>query len=218
VRLGIFEKMRSELAKIGTSRVRMAHFFWKHTISPGDTAIDATCGHGKDSLELARLVTDTALKKYGRLVAFDIQKSAIDATRSRLLENNIDMNRVKLYHEGHENLIKRSLEDKEWFENVSLVSFNLGYLPGSDHSVQTRVTTTLQAVDGASKIIVPGGVISIVQYPHEEGVREAAAIRDWYKSLDRRDWMITNMMMPQEEEVQPSIVFVIKRWKGESKL
>lgn len=205
--------MCSELAKIGTSRVRMAHFFWKHTLLPGDTVIDATCGQGKDSLVLARLVSNSIENKFGKFVGFDIQKSAIDATRTRLSENGIDLNRVKLYQEGHERIADLSRTDKEWFENVKLVSFNLGYLPGGDKSIITKVDTTILAVEGASKIIVPGGVISIVQYPHEEGAKEALALRDWYKSLDRSEWMVTNMMMPQEDEKQPSIVFVVRRWK-----
>jgi len=200
------------LAQIGSSRVRMAHFFWRHTICLGDTVIDATCGHGKDSLEMCRLISDSASGKFGRFVGFDVQKSATDETFNRLSQSSFDMSRVLLFNEGHENMWKRSQEYPEWFGNVKLVSFNLGYLPGGNKAVHTKVDTTLEAVEGASRLIVPGGIISIVQYPHAEGQLESQALRSWYKShLPPQDWIITNMMNPLEAEVQPSILFLIRR-------
>lgn len=203
----------SVLAQIGTSRVRMAHFFWRHTLSAGDGVVDATCGRGKDSLELCRLIAKNDFKGGGRFVGFDIQKSALEETRARLMENGIDMSLVRLYHEGHENLINRAQEDKEWFENVKLVSFNLGYLPGGDKSICTQVDTTILAVEGATKVVAPnGGIVSIIQYPHSEGREEALALKRWYKNqLDPRDWIITTMMEPSESEAQPSVVFLVRR-------
>lgn len=191
----------------------MAHFFWKHTLQEGDTAIDATCGRGKDSLELARLVQKNGSQKSGFLIGFDIQKSAIDETRHRLSQNEIDMSKVRLFQEGHENLWQRSQEEPEMFQNVKLVSFNLGYMPGGDKEITTKVGTTLKAAEASSKLLVPGGVISIVQYPHEEGVEEAHQLKLWYKSLPPQDWMVTNMM---EGEGQPSIVFVVRRLQNPS--
>lgn len=186
----------------------MAHFFWRHSIEEGDSVIDATCGRGKDSLELARLVQK---KGSGRLLCFDIQKAAIDETRDRLSQSGIDMSKVHLFHEGHQHIWERSQTEKELFENVKLVSFNLGYLPGGDKDIQTKVDTTLKAVEGSSKLLVPGGVISIVQYPHAEGREEADALKEWYQTLPAQDWMVTNMM---EGAGQPSIVFLIRRLAG----
>ena len=205
----------SILARIGTSRVRMAHFFWRHTIEDGDTVIDATCGRGKDCLELARLVQKNGSEKSGFVIGFDIQKAAINETWTRLSENKIDMSKVRLFHEGHENIWERSQREKDVFNNVKLVSFNLGYLPGGNKDIQTKVDTTLMAVEGSSKLLVPGGVISIVQYPHEEGANEAKALREWYNSLPPQDWMVTNMM---EGEGQPSIVFLIRRLQNPAPL
>lgn len=186
----------------------MAHFFWKHTLEDGDTAIDATCGRGKDSLELARLVQKSGSQKSGFLIGFDIQKAAIDETRSRLSQSGIDMSKVRLFQEGHENIWQRVQEEREAFQNVKLVSFNLGYLPGGDKDIKTKVDTTLKAVEASSRLLVPGGVISIVQYPHDEGIDESTALKSWYKTLPPQDWMVTNMM---EGEGQPSIVFLVRR-------
>ena len=161
---------------------------------------------------MCRLITDSASGKHGKLVGFDIQPDAIESTFHSLSHHNIDMSRVRLYCEGHENMWERSQEEPEWFENVKLVSFNLGYLPGGNKAIHTRVDTTLQAVAGASRLLVPGGVISIVQYPHAEGVLESQALRSWYKQhLSPHDWIVTNMMNPTESEVQPSILFLIRR-------
>lgn len=161
---------------------------------------------------MCRLMSDTPSAKFGRFVGFDIQPHAIEETFQRLSQHNIDMSRVQLYNEGHENMWERAQEHPEWFQNVKLVSFNLGYLPGGDKSIHTRVDTTLTAVAGASRLVVPGGVISIVQYPHAEGLLESEALRNWYKvHLPHHDWIVTNLMNPTESEVQPSILFLVRR-------
>lgn len=49
-------------------------------VKPGDLCIDATMGNGHDTLFLSQLVGPS-----GRVLAFDIQQAALDATR-KLLE------------------------------------------------------------------------------------------------------------------------------------
>ena len=51
--------------------------------------------------------------------------------------------------------------------------YNLGYLPGGDHSIVTKAETTLNAIRASLDVIKENGIISIVTYPgHEEGARE----------------------------------------------
>lgn len=52
-----------------------------------------------------------------------------------------------------------------------LVAFNLGYLPGGDKKLITRSDTTLLAIEAAQKILMPGGLISIVAYVGHSGGR-----------------------------------------------
>lgn len=52
-----------------------------------------------------------------------------------------------------------------------LVTFNLGYLPGGDKNLITKVDTTLQALQAASNVLQPGGLISIVAYVGHPGGR-----------------------------------------------
>ena len=49
------------------------------TVAAGDCVVDATCGRGRDSVQLANLVGST-----GTLHAFDIQQSAVQQTRELL--------------------------------------------------------------------------------------------------------------------------------------
>lgn len=52
-----------------------------------------------------------------------------------------------------------------------LVAFNLGYLPGGDKTVITMAETTALALEAAERIVVPGGLISIVVYVGHPGGR-----------------------------------------------
>lgn len=60
---------------------------WRRVLRPGDTVIDATCGNGHDTLELARMVcTDEGL---GYVYAFDVQEDAL-ANSAYLLDKRLD--------------------------------------------------------------------------------------------------------------------------------
>lgn len=52
-----------------------------------------------------------------------------------------------------------------------LVTFNLGYLPGGDHTVVTNVDTTIQALQASSNVLQSGGLISVVAYVGHPGGR-----------------------------------------------
>ena len=84
--------------------------------------IDATAGNGHDTLFLAQHI-----EKGSKILAFDIQESAILQTR-QLLQNNDLAPKVTCILDSHAN-ISNYLEQDEY---VRLAIFNLGYLPGSD--------------------------------------------------------------------------------------
>lgn len=52
-----------------------------------------------------------------------------------------------------------------------LVAFNLGYLPGGDKAITTTSETTLVALGAAERILMPGGLISVVAYVGHPGGR-----------------------------------------------
>ena len=61
-----------------SSHVELAHHYWERLLQIGDTVIDATCGNGRDTLELAKLVL---AKDAGKVIAYDIQKAALEKSR-----------------------------------------------------------------------------------------------------------------------------------------
>ena len=47
-------------------------------------------------------------------------------------------------------------------ETVSCITFNLGYLPGGDHSVATRADSSIRAVESGLKLLKKGGLMTLL--------------------------------------------------------
>ena len=97
--------------------------------------IDATAGTGKDTVFLAKLVGEK-----GRVISMDIQEMAIEQTKKRLLKERLS-DRAEVVLDSHAHMDKYAQKD-----SVSLIMFNLGYLPGGDHSLSTKADTTIEAL------------------------------------------------------------------------
>ena len=78
--------------------VPLAHMVLRFFVRSGDSAVDATCGNGNDTLLLAELVGPA-----GRVWAFDIQQEAMESTARKLAANGLS-ERVTLVAQGHETL------------------------------------------------------------------------------------------------------------------
>ena len=61
------------------------HHFMENHVKEGDLCIDATAGNGNDTLFLCELVGEC-----GRVLAFDIQKEAVENTKKRILEHQME--------------------------------------------------------------------------------------------------------------------------------
>ena len=72
--------------------------------------------------------------------------------------------------DGHQNMDKYVSEKGR----VKAVMFNLGYLPGGDHNISTKPSTTIDAIKKAMNIIATGGLISIVVYLEDTGLRKGS--------------------------------------------
>jgi len=181
------------------SAVVMSHLFLRDNIRPGDRVVDATCGNGNDTLLLAMLVGPE-----GTVFAFDVQEQALANTKL-LLEKNGCLERVRLFHAGHEELAKYVKMQ------VQEVVFNLGYLPGSDKSCMTRPETTLAALEQAAGITLMGGVIIAVVYPgHKGGDEEAAAVEGWFAALSPKNFCV---WCSRQINHMPTAPYVIVAWK-----
>ena len=153
----------------------LAADYMTRAVRAGDTVVDATMGNGKDTLFLCGLVGES-----GHVYAFDVQAEAVARTRERVAEAGY-ASRTTLLLAGHETMAEHVAGP------VQAVMFNLGWLPGAEHIVTTRTDTTLAAVQAATALIAPGGIVTVCIYPgHEEGQRELAALLDWAARLDVR--------------------------------
>lgn len=152
--------------------VPLSHLLLQQFLHEGDLAVDATCGNGKDTLLLAKLVG-----RSGQVIAFDIQETAIQRTAGRLSAAGLG-DRVRLLAISHE------LMAGHITAQVAAIVFNLGWLPGADKNVMTRSETTLPALFAALDLLKPGGILLITCYPgHDGGDAEASAVRQWVSVL-----------------------------------
>lgn len=151
----------------------LLHSLLGECVAPGDLAIDATAGNGHDTVFLARTVG-----KAGRVIAIDIQEEAISATRARLEEAGL-LGNVTLRLGSHADLAEIVGGDAP-----SVIVFNLGYLPGGDHTLITKTGDTLAALRAAISILRPGGALAVICYPgHPGGDEEALAVEGFISSL-----------------------------------
>ncbi len=138
--------------------------------------MDATAGNGHDAVFLAGLVGDA-----GCVHVFDVQQQALQSAASRLQEHGL-AHRTQLHCAGHETMaaiIPESLHGR-----IAAVTFNLGFLPGSDKQVTTQPETTLPALNAALDLVRPGGAVSVVCYAgHPGGEEETHAVAAWAAGL-----------------------------------
>ena len=67
---------------------------------------------------------------------------------------------------------------KDYENKISLVVFNLGYLPHSKNISMTNYKTTIKAIEAAIKLLNKKGHIVITIYPgHFEGLKESLEIK-----------------------------------------
>ncbi len=178
---------------------RLAHYIMKDHVKEGDSVIDATCGTGQDTLFLAGLTG-----RSGRVLAFDIQEQAIETTR-KLLQAHACEEQVSLIKDNHKNL-------QAYIQTgVNACMFNLGYLPGGDHTVKTNPFDTVQAVSSALKVLDNGGILTIVSYPgHPGGLEEQEALHQSLSLLPQKEYEVLASRFINQVNHPPQLLVVKK--------
>ena len=162
----------------------LAARYMEEILRPGDIAVDATMGNGKDTQFLCELVGET-----GHVYAFDVQEEAL----------------ATLILAGHETM-KENVP-----VSPRAVMFNLGWLPGAAHIVTTRTETTMRAVQAALELVQPDGFVSICVYPgHEEGTRELHALLAWAAGLDVRAYNVLHHNFIAAKAGTPQLLLIQK--------
>ena len=161
--------------------------------------MDATCGAGQDTLLLARLVGPG-----GKVWAFDIQTEALARAMDLLVSEGLD-GRVEFVHSGHEQIAEVIRG------TVQAAVFNLGFLPGGDRTIRTEAGNSMAALDQASGMLAPGGIITIAVYTgHSGGSEEGAAIEVWASALQPDRFNVWRSRQLNRPESAPYLVFVEK--------
>lgn len=179
---------------------------WIHEIAAayireGDFCIDATAGKGRDTLFLCEKVG-----KSGKVLAFDIQQEAVRSTEELLTIHGL-RERAQVMLEGHEHMAEYAEES-----SVSVILFNLGYLPGGDHNRATQSETTLKAVAQGLSLLKSGGLMGICIYSgRDSGFEEKAAVLSWAKNLPPGDYDVIQTPFYNKPNHPPLPLFIRKR-------
>lgn len=177
----------------------IAQHFAGLAIEPGDSVIDATAGNGSDTLFLAdRVGTE------GKVYAFDLQDKALQITADKLQKAGFN-ERVQLIHSGHERIAAFT------FEKVSVVMYNLGYLPGGNKEITTKSSTSIESLKQALKLLKNDGLITIVLYPgHEEGDLENKKILRYTADLASSECLVYHLRVANRSGNPPELLVIKK--------
>ncbi|MEL7656310.1 MAG: class I SAM-dependent methyltransferase [Bacillota bacterium] len=173
-------------------------------VSEGDSVVDATAGNGHDTLALAKLVGLN-----GTVYAFDIQESALCATKKLLEEEGVS-DRCKLILGSHHQMAEYIPDQKQG--KISAVVFNLGYLPKGDKEKTTRTGTTLPAIEQALELIRPGGLVAVTMYGgHAEGAEEKEELLLFSKNLPSKEYHVAYVALLNQKKQPPELLLITKK-------
>lgn len=177
----------------------LSHKWIRENVQEGDFCIDATAGRGRDTLFLA-----TAVGKSGTVLAFDVQKAAVDSTLSLLSENKII--NAQVIHGCHSTMDQYAKEC-----TVSAIMFNFGWLPGGDHRLFSKKDTSLIAIEKGLRLLKPGGIMTLcLYYGKETGTEERDAVLDYLKALDQKKYSVLLQHFLNRKNDPPMCAVIIK--------
>ena len=171
--------------------------FLSALIEEGDRVVDATAGNGWDTLALARMVG-----AQGRVDVFDIPEQALAQTKERLEANRAEA-QVRFWLRDHACLADVVAP------GIRAAVFNLGYLPGSDHSVTTQPLSTRKAVQGAMGLLCPGGAVVVTVYRGlPSGVAEGRCLTAYLQTVSLQSFCVVEGKHLNHEESAPYWVII----------
>lgn len=167
---------------------------------PGGFYIDATMGNGHDTLLLCRMAGET-----GKVLAFDIQPEALEAT-DRLLKEHGLSGRARLILDGHERMDLYAEPG-----TVDAVCFNFGYLPGGDHEIATRPDTSVRAAEKGLALLKRGGLMSLCIYSGgDTGFEEKNRLLEFLKTLPPKEYTVILHQYYNRNNQPPVPAFIFK--------
>ena len=156
------------------------HEIMKSQAPKGGFYIDATMGKGNDTAFFCELAGEE-----GKVLAFDVQVKAIEATAGLLLQKGL-ADRATLIMDGHEKMKKYAKP-----ETADVICFNFGYLPGGDHNLATKASTSIIAIEQGLTLLKKGGLLSLCIYSGgDSGFEERDALLSYLKELDTHKYLV----------------------------
>ena len=180
---------------------KVHHILTNH-LKEGNQAIDATAGNGYDTLFLAEQVGPS-----GKVIAIDIQDCAIRSTREKLESAGL-IDRVRLVSEDHALALRKLIVDNH--KKVAAITFNLGYLPGSDKSIQTRAESTDEALATSIQLLCPGGYLCVTAYRGHSGGKTEAETVEAFMRKSQIEGNAVDCYEPESSN-SPPILWVLKK-------
>lgn len=163
--------------------------------------IDATMGNGNDTLFLCELAGKT-----GHVLAFDIQEEALKATGDLLKSHGYEK-RATLVKAGHEHMDEYADE-----EYADAICFNFGYLPGGDHQIATKLSTSITAIEKGLRILKSGGMMSLCVYSGgDTGFEEKEGILEYLRELPAKQYTVIVNEYYNRGNHPPIPVFIFKK-------
>ena len=174
----------------------MVHEFLRAYVKPGAVCIDATAGRGRDTALLCALAGPA-----GRVIAFDIQQSALDQTAALLAAEGL---RAELHLESHANMARFAAPG-----SVDCIVFNFGRLPGGDIQIMTRADSSVAAVGAALELLKPGGVMALaIYYGGANGIEERDALLEFLRGVDGSRYSVLRCDWCNRPNDPPIAVFI----------
>ncbi len=153
------------------------HFIKEH-VREGSNCIDATAGNGHDTLLLCQLAGEN-----GHVMAFDIQKCALEHTQVLLERHHCHAQLILDSHAAMRNYAKD--------RTIDCITFNFGYLPGGDHSLATKKESSIIAIEAGLALLKPEGIMTLCIYSGgDSGAEEKEALLTYLKQLDYKKYLV----------------------------
>lgn len=169
-------------------------------IQPGFVCLDATAGNGRDTVFLCGLTGRT-----GRVLALDIQEEAVRRSRQRIADEGWS-DVAEVFCDSHANM-----ENYAEPESVDCIVFNLGWLPGGDHTIFTHADSTIAAIEAGMKLLRKGGLMCIsMYYGGASGYEERDALMEYWKTVDPDQYTVLVTQFANRAGDPPIPVFLIK--------
>ena len=159
--------------------------------------VDATAGNGNDTLFLCKQTPADC-----RVFAFDVQLAAIRSATELITKHGF-LDKVRWLHADHAQLANHVDGP------VDAALFNLGYLPGQDHSITTSPASLAPALQGLVDLLAPGGRITLVAYPgHEPGLAEIDFLETTLSRYSQQQFVVTRLNFINQCN-NPAILYTI---------